>query len=80
VGVLEKSKLQTLARRDIRADDGTRWHVREADAHDVPRAPAPACLIFDAVTHCRRVWIYPDGRAELSVSSLLALMDRSKQA
>ena len=71
-------KLETLAQRLIFAEDGTRWRVREARAHDVPGAEAPSCLIFDAGNVCRRLWRYPEEWTELSDGSLLALMERPR--
>jgi hypothetical protein len=71
-------KLETLAQRLIFAEDGTRWRVREARAHDVPGAEAPSCLIFDAGNVCRRLWRYPEQWTELSDGSLLAMMERPR--
>jgi len=71
-------KLETLAQRLIFAEDGTRWRVREARAHDVPGAEAPSCLIFDAGNVCRRLWRYPEEWTELSDGSLLAMMERPR--
>jgi len=71
-------KLETLAQRLVCAEDGTRWRVREARAHDVPGAEAPSCLIFDAGTVCRRVWRYPERWADLADGSVLAIMERPR--
>jgi hypothetical protein len=71
-------KLETLAQRLVYAEDGTRWRVREARAHDVPGAEAPSCLIFDAGNVCRRLWRYPEQWTELSDGSLLAIMERRR--
>jgi hypothetical protein len=71
-------KLETLAQRLIFAEDGTRWRVREARAHDVPGAEAPSCLIFDAGNVCRRLWRYPEEWTELPDGSLLAMMERPR--
>ncbi|MCW2573670.1 MAG: hypothetical protein JWO88_3728 [Frankiales bacterium] len=76
VVAVERPGLETLARREVRDGNGTRWQIREADARDVPGALGPYCLIFDAEVICRRVWIYPDAWAQLTVISLLGLMDR----
>lgn len=71
-------RLETLAQRLVYAEDGTRWRVREARAHDVPGAEAPSCLIFDAGNVCRRVWRFPEEWAELPDPSLLAIMERPR--
>jgi hypothetical protein len=71
-------KLETLAQRLVYADDGERWRVREAIAHDVPGAQAPSCLIFDAGNVCRRVWRFPHEWEDLSDHALLAIMERPR--
>lgn len=71
-------KLETLSQRLIHAEDGTRWRVREARAHDVPGAQAPCCLIFDAGHVCRRVWRYPEQWSELEDASLLEIMEHPR--
>lgn len=73
-----KSKLETLARREVYGDDGTRWQVREALAYDVPGAEAPSCLIFDAGSVCRRLWRFPDRWRDLSDRALLEVMERRR--
>ena len=69
-------RLETLAQRDVYADDGTYWRVREALAHDVPGAEAASCLIFDAGRVCRRVWRFPKKWNEMPDDALLAVMER----
>ncbi|MEP7086470.1 MAG: hypothetical protein ABI884_03970 [Gemmatimonadota bacterium] len=71
-------KLETVAQRLVCSEDGTRWRVREARAHDVPGAEAPACLIFDAGHVCRRVWHYPAEWIDLPEPSLLAIIERPR--
>jgi hypothetical protein len=71
-------KLETLTQRLVYADNGDRWRVREAIAHDVPGAEAPNCLIFDAGSVCRRVWLYPHGWADLPDAAVLAIMERRR--
>jgi len=73
-----QTKLETLAQRDVYADDGTRWRVREARAHDVPGAQAPSCLIFDGESVCRRLWKFPDGWNDLPDDRLLEIMERRR--
>lgn len=70
--------LETLAQRLVYAEDGTRWRIREALAHDVPGAESPSCLIFDAGHVCRRVWRYPEEWTELSDASLLAIVEHPR--
>jgi hypothetical protein len=70
--------LETLTQRLVYSEDGTRWRVREARAHDVPGAEAPCCLIFDAGHICRRVWRYPAEWTTLPDVSVLAIMDRRR--
>ena len=71
-------RLETLPQRLVYDEDGTRWRIREARAHDVPGAQAASCLIFDAGHVCRRIWRYPDGWTELSDGSLLEIMDHPR--
>jgi len=73
-----QGRLETLAQREVFADDGTRWRVREARAFDVPGAEAPSCLIFDAGNVCRRFWRFPHEWQDLSDGSLLAMMERRR--
>ncbi len=68
-------KLETLAQRVVYGEDGTRWRVREALAHDVPGADAMSCLIFDAGYVCRRVWHFPSHWTRLSDTSLLEIIN-----
>jgi hypothetical protein len=68
-------KLETLAQRVVYAEDGTRWRVREALAHDVPGADATSCLIFDAGYVCRRIWHFPSHWTRLSEATLLEIID-----
>ncbi|MEO8880379.1 MAG: hypothetical protein ABI446_08250 [Gemmatimonadaceae bacterium] len=71
-------KLETLAQRTIHAEDGRRWRVREARAHEVPGAMGPSCLIFDAGHVCRRVWHYPEQWVDLEDSLLLEVMEHPR--
>lgn len=73
---MAQGKLETLAQRDVFAEDGTRWRVTEALAHDVPGAEAPSCLIFDGGSVCRRLWRFPYAWRELTDVSLLEIMER----
>jgi hypothetical protein len=73
-----QSKLETVAERLVYAQDGIRWRVREALAHDVPGAEASSCLIFDGRFVCRRVWRYPAEWSELDDLALLAIMERPR--
>lgn len=47
-GIVEKSRLETIAQQSICSADGAKWGVREALAFDVPEAEGPACLIFES--------------------------------
>lgn len=69
-------KLEALAQRELYAEDGTRWRITEAVAHDVPGAEAPSCLIFDSGSVCRRLWRFPDEWQELPDGTLLEIMER----
>jgi hypothetical protein len=59
---------------------GTLWRVSELDAHEVPGAVAPHCLVFDSSMICRRYWNYPADWFELSDSILLELMNQPRQS
>lgn len=72
---MRQPKLETLAQRVVYAEDGTRWRVREARAHDVPGAFADSCLIFDAGYVCRRIWKVPPQWTTLPDAALLELID-----
>jgi hypothetical protein len=75
---MEQTRLETLAQRDVYANDGTRWRVREARAHGVPGAQASSCLIFDGGSVCRRLWKFPERWKELSDNTLLDIMERRR--
>jgi len=75
---MEQSRLETLAQRDVYANDGTRWRVREARAHDVPGAQASSCLIFDGGSVCRRLWKFPERWKEFSDDTLLDIMEQRR--
>jgi hypothetical protein len=75
---MRDSRLETLAQREVYAEDGTRWRVREARAHDVPGAEGPSCLIFDAGAVCRRLWNYPDQWTELPDRALLDIIEHPR--
>jgi hypothetical protein len=53
--------------------DGTRWQVREVDAHAVPGARGHRCLLFEGEGVVRRVWNYPADWARLPPSDLVSL-------
>lgn len=50
----------------------------ELDAHDIPGAMAPRCLVFDSQSICRRYWRYPDDWLVLPDATLLALMSQPR--
>ncbi len=72
---MTQPKLETVAQRIVYGEDGVRWRIREALAHDVPGAESPSCLIFDAGHVCRRIWRFPEQWTQLSDASLLAIME-----
>ena len=74
--LMGQPRLETLAQREVFAEDGTLWRVREALALDVPGAERPSCLIFDAGRVCRRLWMFPKEWKELSDLALLEMMER----
>ena len=72
------SKLETVVEREVFAEDGTRWRVREARVHGVPGAEADSCLIGDSGNVCRRLWHYPDEWSELSSKQILAILEHPR--
>ena len=71
-----KPRLETLVERQVFAEDGTPWRVRETRLHNVPGAQKDFCLICDSGKVCRRVWDYPDAWSQLAAPDLLALLER----
>jgi hypothetical protein len=55
---------------------GLRWQVREVDARYVPAARGDRCLIFDAETVVRRLWVYPAEWRQMPGDELLRLAAR----
>jgi hypothetical protein len=78
VKAIERSRLETLVEREIFAEDGTRWRVREARVFGVPGAESDSCLICDSGLVCRRLWNYPGGWAELSTAKLFEVLERPR--
>lgn len=56
-----------------------RWVVREIDAHKVPGARGPRCLICESGDVIRRLWKYPSDWESLDDISLWALCERDVQ-
>jgi hypothetical protein len=75
---MSQPKLETLSQRLVYDEDGTRWRIREALAHDIPGAQSSSCLIFDAGHVCRRIWSYPERWTELSDASLIEIIHRPR--
>jgi hypothetical protein len=75
---MTQGKLETVAQREVFAEDGTRWRVTEALAHDVPGAEASSCLIFDGGSICRRLWRFPVTWRDLPDGTLLEIMERRR--
>ena len=73
-----QSRLETVVEREIFAEDGTRWRVREARVHDVPGAQGESCLICDSGKVCRRLWDYPGKWTELSSVKLFEILERPR--
>lgn len=55
---------------------GLRWRVREVDARCVPAAQGDRCLIFDAESVVRRLWVYPAEWRQMPGDELLRLAAR----
>lgn len=75
---MEQSRLETLLEREIFAEDGTKWRVREARVHGVPGAEHESCLICDSGKVCRRLWTYPETWMELSTEKLFAVLENPR--
>ena len=75
---MTRPRLETVVERDVFAEDGTRWRVREALAFDVPGAERASCLIGDSGKVCRRLWNYPGRWSELSPQAILNILERPR--
>ncbi len=69
-----------IHKRTVRDATGVVWLISERDAHSVPGAMGPTCLVFDSQTVCRRYWHYPSDWLILSDGHLLELMSQSRQS
>jgi hypothetical protein len=77
-GQMRQPRIETVVEREIFAEDGTVWRVREARAHDVPGAQRESCLIADSGKICRRLWHFPESWTELSSEQVLEIFERRR--
>jgi hypothetical protein len=55
------------------------WSLREVDAHSVPGARAPKCLICESTDVIRRLWAYPADWKSLSDDALWTLCEADQR-
>lgn len=73
-----QARIETVVERELFAEDGTVWRVREARVHDVPGAERDSCLIADSGKVCRRLWHYPQAWTELPSREVLEIFERPR--
>lgn len=71
--------METVVEREVFAEDGTRWRVREARVYDVPGAERDSCLIGDSGNVCRRLWDYPGQWADLPSETIIDMLERPRK-
>ena len=76
---MTRPRLETVVERDVFAEDGTRWRVREARAFEVPGAQADSCLIGDTGKVCRRFWKYPPRWNDLTSKEIMKILDQPRR-
>ena len=75
---MRQPRMETVVEKEIFAEDGTVWRVREARARDIPGAERDSCLIADSGRIGRRLWNYPEGWTELTSEAVLEIFERRR--